>query len=845
MKQIYSKRFLLSLFFVLAGISQTVADDAQFIIKGNTSKTYTDLNEADKACPNGGVIVLTNNGTLKAGSYTISKGHTLLIPFDSDNTLCGSTVAKEITPDNGYKTPKAYRTLILAKDANIDVLGGISVGGQQYATSNAMSEAAGGPGTPSGDCGVINMKNGGSITLENGSNLYVWGFITGQNKSEGNNTVGVGTITAKSGSKVYENFVIGDYRGGFATSGLVSNKEHVFPFNQYTIPNIEIPLTLEYGASEITSGNAYTNAVKLGPIVLREATTNPFNLSLISNSGSLFTMASGSTVKKWYDPQTDEQCYETTGNLSINSVKISISGASITSSDYVLPLTSSMSVNIKNGTVTIPYDIALIPGSKLVVGKDATLEMEITSAKNKYADLYVYDVKDWGQYAYSGYYWKPYNFRLTDHLTHNGKSTDGLASAELEVNGTLNVKGGNIYTTTSGGNICSEDFGKIYFSSKPNENATTTQLLNVSDKKSINVTAAKLRNASDALNDYTATTGSAANTTFTYKNHVWTSETGPIFKNVDNKLTLTNAYPVTADEVKTNASGKSYLSVDLTNANGPLDAKVVRDGVVTKDEQKNVLLYVSKNEAGTNIKNSNAENVVVKDSKGAYTAANLVITDKQPIDVPTAFTATKVSYSRANTKNSGDKQWGTICLPFALKSGTGIQYYELSEIDDNTMKVTEVAEVPANQPAIYSVASNTEPIKITSTDASIAVTSEGKYPLTDDKLVLYGVQTAPKTLEVSTSSPYYYIAQNKFWQPTKNAVTVSPQRAYFISNDKTTAKVLSIVEDGETTGISSAETSEPTIVGIYTVGGTKIDNLEKGINIVKMSDGTTKKIILK
>lgn len=412
----------------------------------------------------------------------------------------------------------------------------------------------------------------------------------------------------------------------------------------------------------------------------------------------------------------------------------------------------------------------------------------------------------------------------------------------------------------------SNGYGSIYFSAVASDKDKTSYLLykHNNDKNnydltyvakfliitigtyyvkftSIPFTAAQLHNADGT---YVKTAGAAAGTTYYYDPNegTWatTEPAAPTFSISGTKVNLDKTYLLTngvsekfANNLKDYAKGKNVLSADLTNATGTFDVTAMRSAIGATDGN-NVLLY-----APNTVNVGDANNVIVNG-----TAANLVITDKQPIDVPTAFKATKVSYSRANTKNSGDKQWGTICLPFALKSGNGIQYYELSEIDGNTMKVTEVTEVPANQPAIYSVATGAS-IEIGGEQVQIATTSEGKYPLTDGKLVLYGVQTAPITLKTDITPSPYYIAQNKFWQPTKNNVTVSPQRAYFISNDKATAKVLSIVEDGETTGISSAETSEPTIVGIYTVGGTKTDNLEKGINIVKMSDGTTKKIILK
>ena len=55
-----------------------------------------------------------------------------------------------------------------------------------------------------------------------------------------------------------------------------------------------------------------------------------------------------------------------------------------------------------------------------------------------------------------------------------------------------------------------------------------------------------------------------------------------------------------------------------------------------------------------------------------------------------------------------------------------------------------------------------------------------------------------------------------------------------------------IVEgDGETDGINNAQTTEAEIEGIYTLGGIKVEHLVKGVNIIKYTDGRTKKINVK
>ena len=56
---------------------------------------------------------------------------------------------------------------------------------------------------------------------------------------------------------------------------------------------------------------------------------------------------------------------------------------------------------------------------------------------------------------------------------------------------------------------------------------------------------------------------------------------------------------------------------------------------------------------------------------------------------------------------------------------------------------------------------------------------------------------------------------------------------FFIDNDVT---AINRIYDDE---------AEGRIVGIYDLNGRKLERLQRGINIVRMSDGTTKKVVIK
>lgn len=517
---IVSRRLALFLVCAFMSVAQAMADDVATI--GNTG--YATLEEALNAATSGSTVVLTSDYTLNS-AVTVKSGVNLVIPYKEGGGLITTPDVVTTFQNPTNSSYGAYATLTLSSTASITVEDGgvLCVAGQQYSSSNkAQYDSHDGPGAVSGTYGCINMSNGGKIALKSGAILYAWGYIVGQNMNQGNNTSDCGIIEALSGSTVYEDFAIGDWRGGGATLNMANNSQKVFPFNQYFIPNIEIPLTIYYGAKEITKSNVNISGSKTDiPISLIGSSDN-------NTSTSLFNMESNNAyVKKWYDAITDEQCYETNGEVSLNSISITVYGQSISSS-YVLPLTSTMNVRMKNGVVSIPYDIEILPGAKVTVGADAEVNVS--------ANLYVFDSGDWGLYSY-GYYFNTYQYRPTSHKSRgNWNKKTGLDDAKLIVNGKLKLTdNGTLYTTTGGADICgSIDGGEIDFS-KEVESSTTKKVYQVSSQtgksiftrvsyQDIPVTAPQLKN-NDADGSYTSTAGVAAGTTFHNEDGKWYKET--------------------------------------------------------------------------------------------------------------------------------------------------------------------------------------------------------------------------------------------------------------------------------------------------------------------------------
>lgn len=415
---------------------------ATFTIKG-TDQYFYDLGQACAAAASSSskIVYPIADGTVPAGNYTIPSGVTLLIPYE------GTTLNKLTAPAYKYfssgtpEAPSCYRKLILLEGANITCNGTICVAGQ------IASLGGGSPsGYPFGACGVLDMSNGGHIELNSNSTLYAWGFIKGQDMDQGNNTVGVGTITANAGSTVYEDFC-GENRGGSACSALASDgiSYKSFPFQGYAIQNIEVPVTYKYQSTLKVYASLY----------IRGDIKKEF--PLISSSGSLFLVQnSTSQVRKWYDPTTDLACYELSGTAKLDAINTTIY-VSVNSADFNLPISSNMHIILDNCTMTLSNPVQILP--------DAVIEIKANSTATISSNMFMYDKDDWKK-GIGAYYFASFK-NLTSHKNRgDGKSNATLDDAKLIVDGTLNVTG-KLYSTTGGANICGSGGGTITFSSLP------------------------------------------------------------------------------------------------------------------------------------------------------------------------------------------------------------------------------------------------------------------------------------------------------------------------------------------------------------------------------------------
>lgn len=102
--------------------------------------------------------------------------------------------------------------------------------------------------------------------------------------------------------------------------------------------------------------------------------------------------------------------------------------------------------------------------------------------------------------------------------------------------------------------------------------------------------------------------------------------------------------------------------------------------------------------------------------------------------------------------------------------------------------------------------------------------------------------------ETSIPKNAFYVSNNKFYfTGDDDTKTMKGYRAYFkqtVQGNRALARSFGM-RSGETSDIQSKNNVEVKVVGIYNANGMKLEEMQDGLNIVKMSDGSSVKILIK
>lgn len=223
--------------------------------------------------------------------------------------------------------------------------------------------------------------------------------------------------------------------------------------------------------------------------------------------------------------------------------------------------------------------------------------------------------------------------------------------------------------------------------------------------------------------------------------------------------------------------------------------------------------------------------------------------DVLPLDESKAYTlyedcnVTSASYARAMKS-----EWGTLCLPFTIdptSEAKTCNFYTLQNIGNESvvLMLIENGTVEAGQPVVIRKKDNTQTDILINNVENAQAVKEPKNTNTGNRLM--GTFT-----NMELADDCYFIANNQFrlvsnYKPAASGVKLAAFRAY-IQPQKTNVKhapSLNISVNEETTGIETSNVLDllnDKEAEYYDVNGRRIQNLQKGINIVKKGNKTMK-----
>ena len=235
------------------------------------------------------------------------------------------------------------------------------------------------------------------------------------------------------------------------------------------------------------------------------------------------------------------------------------------------------------------------------------------------------------------------------------------------------------------------------------------------------------------------------------------------------------------------------------------------------------------------------------------TAESLVLDDEKDFVAYEPFAAKTASYSRdMNAKTT----WATLCLPFEVSlDGQNFRAFKLLSADEGTetVELEELKTIEAGTPVIIKMINGATELKFSVTDKAIA--NEVKTAATaDSNYQLQGLYTQ-KEFSQDVDNNCYIVKGDKLMNPAKllektkvQKVASKPFRAYMVDNSSAPAagaKMFSIGFDNDgTTAIDSLNTIANDKAEYYDLQGKRLNEPQKGINIVKRG-GKTMKVIIK
>lgn len=187
------------------------------------------------------------------------------------------------------------------------------------------------------------------------------------------------------------------------------------------------------------------------------------------------------------------------------------------------------------------------------------------------------------------------------------------------------------------------------------------------------------------------------------------------------------------------------------------------------------------------------------------------------------------------------EKWSTFVVPFSMDIPEGWEVKELAEetlADDDYLhlRFTDARSIEAGKPYMVRTPEQVSSIVVEDVDVTRQLENEQ----------IGNVSFIGTYVPGFVPQGDYFISNNLFYYAVDGTNTIKGYRAYLSVDPSVKINgVRFFTDDDWVLGMDKTVSEPVTVKEIYNLNGVRLDKPVKGVNILKMSDGTVKKIILK
>ena len=195
----------------------------------------------------------------------------------------------------------------------------------------------------------------------------------------------------------------------------------------------------------------------------------------------------------------------------------------------------------------------------------------------------------------------------------------------------------------------------------------------------------------------------------------------------------------------------------------------------------------------------------------------------------------------------GDKSYATLYLPVDVQTDADTKAYYIREVKKGSATLTEVTggQIPANTAVVLIN-------EKAATQTTLEMTSKLSQIVSEEDNLLKGT-LVPIELDLSGETPNYSLGRSNgnigFYKfkaaDGTTTITLGANKAYLEVPSASSGSKGFTFSFGDIDKIVRMDNGQWTMDQVYDLQGRKISTLQKGVNIIRKSDGSTMKVIVK